>query len=129
MKRKTTHTKDLMSLQKTSARWYCAKRRLPIWINEEAEDGEDRYSIPWMCLVTDVKSGMILDSYLTVEDPSAESIFDFLQKIMTSPRVTGLDPCRPSDIHFEQKDVAEALRPRLQSYGISTLSPSITGTS
>ncbi len=121
MKRKKSQTKDLMSLPKTNARWYCARRRLPIWLREEDayEDGEDLYSIPWMCLAVDLQSGMILDSNLSTENPQADSIFHFLQKIMTSPKMPGLSPCRPSDIHFEQKDVAEALRPKLQSYGIS----------
>ncbi len=115
----SSNNDDLMYLPKTNDKWYYARRRLPVWVSDDDEDGEVTYSLPWLTIVMDIKSRMLLNLDMSSLQPHADDIIDNLLEVMKKPMIPELNPIRPSEIHFEQKDIAEAVRPVLQGYGIS----------
>ena len=91
--------------------WQADVRRLPTWVGGDGEPAR-----PWAILVVDASNGLVVGQDLSMESPTAESLWRVIVGGMQHPMVG--DPHRPGIIQFGSPAYAEALETRAANLGI-----------
>ncbi len=71
---------------------------------------------PWMALVTSLGSGLILAQAMSLEPPSAASMWDILAHAMSEPNME--KPYRPTQVQVRPDPLWDELRPHLDAIGV-----------
>ena len=120
MKRKNNQQQNVLNFPQNNGKWYYARRGLPVWLAEH--EGSENFSLPWLSVIMDIESGMILDTDMATTQSSTVEVVAWLVDLMKRPfRMMKAQPFRPQEIQFEQKEIAEEIRPLLQPYGINVI--------
>ncbi len=97
--------------QYAGATWQIDARRLPAWVDSEGEAMR-----PWSVLVVDADGNLVLAQDLSLELPTADSLWNVLLRAMAQPMAG--DPHRPGTVELQSPEYASALRPRLEAFDI-----------
>lgn len=100
--------KDVTEYPLFERTWVYAERRCPFWLLNEKSD---EFVIPWVQIVADWKTQLILDANLTLLKPSRAKRVAYLKKLMGNPpKHYALLPHRPAEIYFEEKGIIDEMR-------------------
>ena len=91
--------------------WQAECRRLPIWINIDAEPVR-----PWMVMVVSRTEGLILAQEILEEEPTAPLLWDKLVKAMEKPAAG--EPHRPEELQVRVSELWDDLEPHLDDVRI-----------
>ncbi|MBY0395217.1 MAG: hypothetical protein K2X91_01950, partial [Thermoleophilia bacterium] len=91
--------------------WQADFRQLPVWVNVG-----DRPQRPWIVVVANLTDGFILGQQVCEQEPTAEALWDELDKIMRAPSEG--NPRRPVALELGDGEAWRAIAPELESVGI-----------
>jgi tetratricopeptide (TPR) repeat protein len=110
--------KSILELPQTSDAWYCAARRLRLWVENESDP--DRFLRPYLLAVVNMSLGdpLILD--ITSEFPPTPALLrDRLFEVMRKPlKGAETKAGRPAQIHVEDQALVGELGPLLAEANI-----------
>jgi len=92
--------------------WQADTRKLSVWLTESGEPQR-----PWSVLVANRTDDLILAQDLTIEEPSADSLWHNILAAMLSP-IAG-EPHSPGVVEVVSEDFYDALVPHLEPLGIN----------
>jgi tetratricopeptide (TPR) repeat protein len=108
-----TKSKSPLTVPQLQTNWYCAVRLLKGWLGED--DTEEDVFRPYLILVLDLGSEMVLNFQLSEEKPTVKQVFAELTETMLKEQEGALHvPHRPVEIHFDDKVLVEKIRPLLE---------------
>ena len=106
--------KLLNELPQSGDNWYFAVRKLRAWIDDK-DQGVYR---PFVILTINLRDGRILDYYL-VKEITKENVQETLVSAMMAAKGTfDSNPQRPAQVHFNDREILDALLPLLQDIGV-----------
>ncbi len=109
--------KSLLSLPAMADTWYCGIRSADTWV--AVEKGSDELFRPFVVLVVQLGSGLIVASEIMQAAPSPEELQQMLFAAMRKPAPTPrLQPHRPGVIGFEEEGLAQAMVPLLDTASV-----------
>ncbi len=107
--------RSLERLPQHSAVWQVDCRRLATWVQEGGRDLR-----PWIVLVSDEESSMIVGNDMLFEQASADQVWDVLARSMRQPAAeSGFAPGRPAEIVYPAGQPWQALEEHFRELGIA----------
>ncbi|HEY3345248.1 MAG TPA: hypothetical protein VGJ97_09990 [Anaerolineaceae bacterium] len=112
--------KPILEIPQTDGKWYCAVRRLRLWVEDEKDP--DRYIRPTMLVVIDMQRGEPVVLNIAAELPTPAEIQAVLFEAMRHPQKEfGIKPQRPAEIHVEDQALVSALEAHLAEAHVRVL--------
>jgi tetratricopeptide (TPR) repeat protein len=106
--------KTLAKLRQHTAVWQVDCRKLTTWVEEQGRDVR-----PWVVLVNDQESHMIVGNDMLFQNASPAQVWDVLAQSMLQPLPeSGFPPARPSVILFPARQPWQELQSHFQDIGI-----------
>lgn len=97
--------------------WYSVIRPVNTWV--AVEEGGDELFRPFVLLIVQLGSGLIIATQILTAAPSPEELQQMLFGAMRRPLpVPGLQPHRPGVVAFEEEALAQAMAPLLAPAGV-----------
>jgi len=104
----------MLKIHQSSAIWQCSARRAHVWIGQK---NRPPYR-PFVLMVVDQGSEMILNTSLLDERPSPQTVFDYLCKTMQGTLLNLLRKERPARISMDDAEMVQVCAPQLAELGI-----------
>lgn len=108
---------SILNLPQTNDIWYLGSKPIRTWIVEE----EDEPIRPYVILVINLTTGMIHDVNTIGRPPSGADVEKLLFEAMQKPKKgTKIEPGRPSQVYFEDRELMNEVASTVQAAGVST---------